>query len=426
MNYKKIFSPTGILVNLNKFNDATCANIVITSLNNDIVYRNTSNSDSLSEVFKIYHNGEAIFKILYEQGRQKIAEFINIMIQEYIEKKEILTETLDKYREINLLYNFGEKMSYFADIQTTADGILNKAVKMLKFDFAVITQKTSDIRDGVINNTDFFPNTPALIIQMMKIEKLIYKDKKADIISNIENDSILNSGPGGLLKSVIFAPLKVKNNIIGAIILGTCYDYKYKAQDLKLLTTIAAASAITIENVKLYEEQRDAFSRVVHSLIETVEQLDKHSKGHSSRVAKLSFGIGKFLKLNASQLIILKLASLLHDIGKIGIKDNDDYKKHPQNGYEITRHIKKLKEISTVILHHHENFDGTGFPSNLSGEEIPLLSRIISVSDYMDSLTTKLHYTLYMALEKIELLSGTKFDPVVIKALIEYHDNLEK
>ena len=162
----------------------------------------------------------------------------------------------------------------------------------------------------------------------------------------------------------------------------------------------------------------------------TVEAKDAYTRGHSDRVSEYSVLIGKTLGLSDNDLKILKIGGLFHDIGKIGIPDSillkttklddDEYseiKNHPAIGAHILSNATIFKDIIPIVKHHHERFDGNGYPGKLKGEEIPYLARIAAVADSFDAMTSKRSYrdSLPLDVVKQELIRnrGTQFDPEI-------------
>lgn len=187
---------------------------------------------------------------------------------------------------------------------------------------------------------------------------------------------------------------------------------------------------------KLYMDMRDNYLNTIETLIKSIEAKDEYTKGHSERVATYSVAIGRQMSLDAADLEQLNYLALLHDIGKVAVSDSvlnkvdkltngefDLVRQHPQIGADIIKDIKLLTDEKKVVLHHHERFDGYGYPDKLKGEEIPLMARIIAVADCFDAMTSNRAYrdaTSYtVAIREIVECSGKQFDPKVVEAFIE-------
>ena len=182
------------------------------------------------------------------------------------------------------------------------------------------------------------------------------------------------------------------------------------------------------------QENRDLFIGSIRMLAAAVDEKDPYTRGHSGRVAKYSEIVGRELGLSADDLDRLRISALLHDVGKIGVDDrvlkkpgaltDDEFelmKQHPIKGANIMRPVAQLAEMLPGIELHHEHMDGRGYPYGLSGEQIPMMAKIIAVADTLDAITTNRPYQSAMeldyALERIRFLAGARFDPVVVDAL---------
>jgi len=182
------------------------------------------------------------------------------------------------------------------------------------------------------------------------------------------------------------------------------------------------------------EENRELFLGSIRMLAAAIDEKDPYTRGHSDRVAKYSLMIGQQLHLSPEELDRLRIAALLHDVGKIGVDDRvlkkpgaltaeefEIMKQHPSKGANIMRPVAQLKEMLPGIELHHEHVNGKGYPYGLKGDEIPMMARIISVSDVLDAMTTNRPYQsakdIDEALEVIRKLAGTKFDVKVVEAL---------
>jgi len=182
------------------------------------------------------------------------------------------------------------------------------------------------------------------------------------------------------------------------------------------------------------EENRELFIGSIRMLAAAIDEKDPYTRGHSGRVAKYSMLIGQELGLSSAELDKLRIAALLHDVGKIGVEDRvlkkpgsltpEEFglmKQHTVKGANIMRPVSQLKEMLPGIELHHEHMDGRGYPYGLQGQQIPLMARIIGVADTLDAMTTNRPYQSAMdltyALDRIRALTGSKFDSVVVTAL---------
>ena len=195
------------------------------------------------------------------------------------------------------------------------------------------------------------------------------------------------------------------------------------------------------------EKLEKAYLDSIETLRYTVEAKDPYTKGHSDRVSEYSVLLGKHLGLPEEDLKTLKVGGLFHDIGKIGIPDSillkeskltdDEYsqiKNHPSIGAHILCNAEAFKDIIPIVKHHHEKFDGTGYPGKLKGNDIPYFARIAAIADTFDAMTSKRTYRDSLPIDvvkaEIERCSGTQFDPELAKVFLDilnnHYDEIQK
>ncbi len=172
---------------------------------------------------------------------------------------------------------------------------------------------------------------------------------------------------------------------------------------------------------------------LAEALASAIDAKDGNTYGHSHRVGELAMALGSQLRLETAQLAELQVAAHLHDVGKIGIPDAILNKparltaeemavvqRHPVIGWQILRRISSFHQVARIVRHHHERFDGTGYPDGLSGEDIPLASRLIAVADSYDAMTSVRSYrkavSFKEAWQELCRCSGSQFDPEAVKA----------
>lgn len=210
-------------------------------------------------------------------------------------------------------------------------------------------------------------------------------------------------------------------------------DYLVKpvnAQDV--VTTIR--SRLARSHQLLYAQLQQAYESSLVMLSNAIELRDAYTRGHVQRVRDYSIALAQAMGFNQAQMVFLKLGSILHDIGKIYIPESilkkpgslddaewEEMKRHPVLGAELINNIPYLAPAMPMIRHHHERWDGRGYPDGLQGADIPQGARIIAVADSLDAMTTARPYqercTPEQALEEIEKGSGSQYDPQVVQAL---------
>jgi putative nucleotidyltransferase with HDIG domain len=241
-------------------------------------------------------------------------------------------------------------------------------------------------------------------------------------------------------RNIIAVPLVARGETIGVVeVLNKLGQGTFTPEDLSLLQALAHQSAVAIQNAQLFQDVQESFLATVKALAQAVDAKDSYTAGHSSRVTLYSTIIAEEMGSGDEVVRKVRLAGLLHDVGKIGIRDNvlgkagqltdEEFgimKSHPTVGASILKPVVQLADVVPGVVSHHERFDGKGYPKGLKGEEIPLLGRIIGVADAFDAMTSDRVYRPRLsdevALAELKKHSGTQFDSRVVKAFLSAFD----
>lgn len=262
------------------------------------------------------------------------------------------------------------------------------------------------------------------------------------IIGDVQNDPRFakkaDKKSSFVTRNMICVPVKIKEKTIGVLQAINRLEGVFGQGDLELFQMLANQVAIAIDNARLMEDLRQTFYETAEALAEAIEKRDPYTGGHTKRVLTYSMATAEYMGLTPEEMEQLKLSAILHDIGKIGVEDrvlrkqgslNDEeyglMKGHPKMGAEIMEHVEKLKGIIPGMRHHHERFDGKGYPEGLKGSEIPLPARIIAAADTFDAMTSDRPYrkglTDETAINELQKFAGIQFDPDVVRAFINAH-----
>ncbi len=247
-----------------------------------------------------------------------------------------------------------------------------------------------------------------------ELYKLIYKP-------DLQQDNLSDSGAANAIcfttHSAISAPLTsahldpetrqsiTDNSIIGGLLTLNKRGGNFSSQDAYLLEVLASQTSTFLQAAELYEQANDLFLDVLKALVAFIDAKDPYTQGHSLRVSELSVGIAQELGLDQETINDIRIGSLLHDVGKIGIPDEilkkkggltteeyEQMKNHPMLGGNIIGQVRVLQNVIPAITEHHERLDGSGYPLGLSSDQVTLLGRIVAVADVFDAMITNRPY----------------------------------
>lgn len=371
----------------------------------------------------------------------------NLILSKEVEGKEKLeklnSELLYKVEELNVLNRI---MSDFSALRESADvfrQLVDMAVEIIFADSACfylvndaaghpmpIAAAGEDWtkvgkEDGAVNECALIAPGNQKIWDL--IAEVIQDDRPLMIATNNGSQRL----PGQILSSML-VPLKIRDRILG-VLMATIHkgNRRFNEKDLYYLDFMSKKASTGIENLALYENIYNNLLATLYAFVKAIEARDPYTKLHSNRVTLLAITLAKAMGRSEEELEILHVAGLLHDIGKIGIRDDillkpgrldaEEYRiiqQHPVIGYDIMGQLGLWTREKQIVRGHHERFDGKGYPDKLAGEQIPLLARVLSVADVYDAIASDRAYRVRMPEEKIlEIMyggSGTQFDPDII------------
>ena len=342
--------------------------------------------------------------------------------------------------EMVLLNKLGEALGRSFSIEEILDLAMNTIKEVMEID--------------VLSLAFFLDNKPKIrLVSHRPLAGSVKEHLKNDLLSllsdltgieNISDEMTLSTdvkNPGlpeekEAIRSQFSLPLVTKANIIGVIRINSFSIHKFSEQNIRFLATIAPQIAISLENAKIYVGMQELYAGIINALSAELETRNPYTMGHSERVTNYSLRIAQIMGLSSEEVEMVNYAGLLHDLGKIGISDsvllkpgnlNDEewleIKGHPTKSEGIVKFVSFLASALPVIKHHHERFDGKGYPNGLSDGNIPLGARIIAVADTYDAITSDRPYrkgkSKEDAIKIIRECSGTQFDPAVVAAFLK-------
>lgn len=276
-----------------------------------------------------------------------------------------------------------------------------------------------------------------------KLTHRVFAKGESVLYSTLTDDNEMKATQSmhdGAMASVLCVLLRTPRRRIGVLHLDRSYwQPPFTEDDLYLADALATHVSAAIESAQLLRKQKETFLKTITVLAQAVELKDDYTGGHVQRVTHYATMLAQHLALPEDQLELVKLGTPLHDIGKIGIDDAILRKpgrltpqefalmqEHTTKGAEILSTLPEMQPIIPIVRHHHERWDGTGYPDRLGGEEIPLLARIVAVADAFDAMTSNRPYhdnrrgkPAAAAFAEVQSQSGRQFDPRCVLAFLE-------
>ena len=418
--------------------DNTIPVVVMTgypSLENTIITLKNGVVDFLIKPVNLDQMELCVRRVLRE--RQLFIE--NIFLKKEIESKARLeklnNELMYKVEELNILNNI---MSDFTMITSSMDvfrRVVDKGAEITHAD---------ELRFFVINDSVKRPFEISSHISNSAADSISTSEKLEALIMEIAADEIpllisenrTNRGLPKEILSYMVVPLKIREKVFGVLTASIIHrSLRFNEKDLYYLSFMAQKAAYVIENLALYENIYENLFSTLYAFVTALEAKDAYTQRHSSRVAEVSVLIGEEVSCSKEDLDVLNFAGHLHDIGKIGVRDDillkpgkltpaeyETIKEHPVIGANIVGQLGLWNREQQIIRHHHEKYDGTGYPTGLKGHEIPFLARILSVADAFDAMASDRAYRKKIETEEvvqiIKQCSGTQFDPDLVAAFV--------
>ncbi len=388
--------------------------------------------DFLTKPFQINQILPTIKRVMAE--RSLFVE--NILLKEEAEKSkrllEINQELQLKIKEVGTANLILQKLNQATSSEELFNILVSLTGEITGCDEAHFCFVTQEMQEHAIISSYFKDESKSMADSDWLAKNIIKKVADDGVPCRIKG----NNGAG----SIIGIPLKIKSKIFGILTAGARNGPNvFSEKDIYFLNFLAEKASFLVENLALYENLYENLFSTLYAFVETIEARDPYTKQHSTMVSKYAMTIAQACDCEPEEIAKLNVVGLLHDIGKIGIPDNillkpgrlteEEYeviKRHPIIGSNIIGHLGMWTDEQKIIRHHHERFDGTGYPDGLKGQEIPRLARILSVADVFDALTTDRAYRKRMpeavAVKIINENSGSQFDSGIVEVFLALHN----
>ncbi|MFH0828493.1 MAG: HD domain-containing phosphohydrolase [Candidatus Omnitrophota bacterium] len=358
-----------------------------------------------------------------------------------LEESGILEEKIWYKEELAFLFKLNEKMSLSLDKSSIARHLVEEVRNFMNTADCVLLledKNSEDIRVEAVSGPRLDSLKNFLIFKGESITGKVLANKEPLLVNNLKMNSYYNSinQEFYLGNAFISVPLLIQGLSIGALnVTAKKTGESFTKRDEELLINVARMGAVAFNNFRLHEQIQEDYLKTITTLALILDARDPYTKRHSENVTRYSVAIAVKMGFSPAYIELIRRAALLHDIGKIGIRDDillkpgklteeefEQIKIHPLKSYEIVASLSFLKDVSFLVRHHHERYDGKGYPDGKAGEDIEFGARILAVSDSFDAMTTDRPYRKRLSFEaaKSELIrcQSTQFDPKVVDSFI--------
>jgi HD-GYP domain-containing protein (c-di-GMP phosphodiesterase class II) len=346
-------------------------------------------------------------------------------------------ELTHMYEEVSLLYRLGRSMNWLTKPQDFITTACNCILPLLDFSWIAVTHKVA---------TGSAPETAVstILAGTLPCSRKEFDEIAADLLSETTTDDWTSrlerddhAAAARLDSQLVAEPVMAGGAVVGLILAGNKVgeDFEITSIETQLLDATADYLGAFLHNVQMYEEQRQLFMGSIQALAAAIDAKDRYTRGHSERVALMGSRLAAAAGMSDEQVERIRIAGLMHDVGKIGVREAvlrkpggltdeefDEIRRHPVIGHTILKDITALEDALPGVLYHHERWDGGGYPEGLGGEAIPLFGRILAVVDAFDAMSSNRAYRPAIPREAVrrEIAegAGTQFDPQLARLFL--------
>lgn len=357
---------------------------------------------------------------------------------------EIDSELGRRVKRLSILYDISRSLTSINNLDVLLETIMNKISMALNNTmslFLLAEHGQGILRRIVTSGLEYETPVPDKFGIIEGVPGEVMRSGHVVIVRDLSemNDPVLkNIARGEKILSLVAVPVRYESEKLGIIIVMFRDDCQIIDDDVSLLVAVADQASMSIKNTELYSGIQRMFRETIEALATAIDSRDNYTGGHSNMVTRFACKIAERMGFDENQVETVRISGILHDVGKIGITDvilnkpgrlteeeMGVIKAHPMLGRFIVESIDALKPVARIIYHHHERFDGKGYPDGISGEQIPIESRILQVADIFDAITSDRVYRKGLPLEKAMSIilegSGTASDPEIVRVFNELY-----
>jgi putative nucleotidyltransferase with HDIG domain len=376
---------------------------------------------------------------------EQLRQFARLLPPQHGAQLERIARELEGERgALKAMQAIGVKLSKVRDafdVLTLFQDVLEEAVHLMNAGRTALALKDADGELRVVDTRSADGDEDPQVSKTL-LER-VAQTAQPIITTNVQEDPSLNMQASASIlaldiRSVLAVPLRSRDAVIGVLYADTRFmERVFTPADAAVLETFASQVGVAVMQARALQEEHESFVTLVRVMLSTLDKRDPYTAGHSERVGLYTQALAQKLRWKATDQERALFAGRVHDIGKIGIRDNFLDKRGPLTpeeravleqhtliGFEIIQQSgKRLEAIAPAVRSHHERWDGRGYPDRLPAEDIPLLARMIGIADAFDAMTTARPYSVARSWERafsvLREASGTQFDGALVEPFIE-------
>jgi len=385
--------------------------------------------------------------VVPEDEAARAIAFVRMTIQSHVDRagdldavETLSTQLTESYEEISLLYTIADQLTQIDRADRFMRRVCDELIGTLPYEwvgalFANDLSRCTSLAGQII----VAGNRPTDMPTMRSLLTTLLHEAAGDRTRIIDPTYRRSDADFAVLgQPVIAHPIGSESGVVGILTAGgrTLDEDRATTVDLKLIEATARQTGVYLQNAALFEDLNRMFVGTLEALTSAIDAKDPYTCGHSQRVAYLTAKLARAINLDDASVSRFRIAGLVHDVGKIGVPEavltkpgrltDAEFglvKLHPEIGHRILRDIPKLNDVLPGVLHHHERWDGRGYPHGLAGENIPLVARVIGLADAFDAMSSTRTYRSSLSrdtvIDEIRHNAGKQFDPNLVAHFLD-------